>query len=86
MNGEVEGFYVDKQVHGAQRKVVLVTALRMSNKKVLYTLTRPNVGTLAKLETEESIGESLKKVDANEAKPLWNKLHERSQSVCSHQM
>ena len=86
MKGELEGFYIDKQLHGAQRKVVLVTALRVGNKKVLYTLTRPNVGTLAKLETHESISESLKKVDPNEAKPLWNKLHELSGSVCSHEM
>ncbi len=82
-----EGFYADKVVHSHQtRKVVLVSEVKVNNAKVLYTLMRPNVGVLTKLETLEGIRETMENLEPEDARPVWEKLHAMSENVCSHYM
>nr|CAH0110931.1 unnamed protein product [Daphnia galeata] len=88
--GPHEGFYVSKEPRYLKQTPSLVvqsgTAARRGLEKgeSLYTISRPNTGLQLRQESLAEIKKKYKKVEPNDAKPLWVDLFASSKTECIH--
>ncbi|KAK4029142.1 protein strawberry notch [Daphnia magna] len=88
--GEHEGFYVSKESRYLKQTPSLVvqsgTAARrgLDKGESLYTISRPNTGLQLRQESLGEIKKKYRKIEADEAEPLWIDLFTSSKTNCMH--